>query len=100
MLTIMDNTGAMKDFIDMATNGIRKINEWLMNAEQLADKQVETAKRAASPYAEESIKSEIIAINRLKDEYLKAGMTKRQHWKKPKMKELPFWSKSYQSNSP
>ena len=57
----------------MATNGIRKINEWLMNAEQLADKQVETAKRAASPYAEESIKSEIIAINRLKDEYLKAG---------------------------
>lgn len=73
MLTIMDNTGAMKDFIDMATNGIRKINEWLMNAEQLADKQVETAKRAASPYAEESIKSEIIAINRLKDEYLKAG---------------------------
>ncbi|WP_350005470.1 phage tail tape measure protein, partial [Phocaeicola dorei] len=42
MLTIMDNTGAMKDFIDMATNGIRKINEWLMNAEQLADKQVET----------------------------------------------------------
>ena len=44
-----------------------------MNAEQLADKQVETAKRAASPYAEESIKSEIIAINRLKDEYLKAG---------------------------
>ena len=26
-----------------------------------------------SPYAEESIKSEIIAINRLKDEYLKAG---------------------------
>lgn len=73
MLTIMDNTGAMKDFIDMATNGIRKINEWLMNAEQLADKQVETAKRAASSYAEESIKSEIIAINRLKDEYLKAG---------------------------
>ena len=73
MLTIMDNTGAMKDFIDMATNGIRKINEWLMNAEQLADKQVETAKRAASPYAEESIKSEMIAINRLKDEYLKAG---------------------------
>lgn len=73
MLTIMDNTGAMKDFIDMATNGIRKINEWLMSAEQLADKQVETAKRAASPYAEESIKSEIIAINRLKDEYIKAG---------------------------
>ena len=49
MLTIMDNTGAMKDFIDMATNGIRKINEWLMNAEQLADKQVETAKRANIP---------------------------------------------------
>lgn len=49
MLTIMDNTGAMKDFIDMATNGIRKINEWLMNAEQLADKQVETAKRAGIP---------------------------------------------------
>lgn len=49
MLTIMDNTGAMKDFIDMATNGIRKINEWLMNAEQLADKQVETAKRAKIP---------------------------------------------------
>ena len=100
MLTIMDNTGAMKDFIDMATNGIRKINEWLMNAEQLADKQVETAKRAASPYAEESIKSEIIAINRLKDEYLKAGNDETKHWKKPKMKELPFWSRSYQSNSP
>lgn len=73
MLTIMGNTGAMKDFVDMATNGIRKINEWLMTTEQLAEKQVETAKRAASPYAEESIKSEIIAINRLKDEYLKAG---------------------------
>ena len=73
MLTIMGNTGAMKDFVDMATNGIRKINEWLMTTEQLAEKQVETAKRAASPYAEKSIKSEIIAINRLKDEYLKAG---------------------------
>lgn len=90
MLTIMDNTGAMKDFIDMATNGIRKINEWLMNAEQLADKQVETAKRAASPYAEESIKSEIIAINRLKDEYLKAGDDETTALEKPKMKELPF----------
>lgn len=100
MLTIMDNTGAMKDFIDMATNGIRKINEWLMNAEQLADKQVETAKRAASPYAEESIKSEIIAINRLKDEYLKAGDDETTALEKAKMKELPFWSKSYQSNSP
>lgn len=73
MLTIMSNTGAMKDFIDMTTNGIRKINEWMMSTDQLAEKQVEAAKNSASMYAKNSIKSEIIAINRLRDEYIEAG---------------------------
>lgn len=73
MLTIMRNTGAMKDFVDMATSGIRKLNEWIMSTDQLAEKQVEAAKRSAIPYAEESLKSETIALNRIKEQYIKAG---------------------------
>lgn len=84
MLTIMSNTGAVKDFIDACSTGIEYVSKLFKSVEQLSQEHVYNAKESAKPYAEESMKSEMIAINRLTKEYLKNSKDETEAFEKAK----------------
>lgn len=73
MISIYGNTGAVRQFIETCTEGVRWITQLVKSVEDLSAEQEAAAQNAGVSAAEESLKRQEELINASKEAYMKAG---------------------------
>ena len=88
MITIYGNTGAIREFIDVCTEGVRWLTELVQSTEELTMKQESNAKKVGIEAARELTDQRIEQINRAKDAYIAAGKDEEEALELAKKEQL------------